>query len=196
MCSCCLFYFTGDGPHERGQFSSDRCDDEIWVLSPGDESPVPLAQAQLRLPGDVLDRRGKIFKTDLDDTRDLRRMAVCPRAFDEHPASMTVSRLGDTAEASFAAAGVLAGSKPEIRHQLSGIIEAGKITHFGDNSDGHGEPDAAERLEGLYDGIEPPGRGQLSELDLDMSEAFRVLTDGTHVFLEDDLLGRRRTDDR
>jgi len=189
-------YFMSDGPHEGGEFSSDCGDNEIRVLPFGDESLVPFTQAQLCLPGDVLDGRREGFKAKLNGTGDFRRVTVGPCAFDEYPARMTVARLGDTAEASFAAAGVLAGDESEVGHQLPGIVEAGEISYFRDDGDGYGEPDAAKRLEGLHDGREPPGRGTFMELGLEMGHAFRVLGDSVNIFLEDDLLGRCRADDR
>ncbi len=123
-------------------------------------------------------------------------MAISPGAFDQHPACMSVPRLGDGAKMSLVATGVLAGNEAEISHKLPGIIETGQISHFGHDGHGHDELDATERLKSLHYWIELPGCGEFFQLGLDMSESFRVLCDGADIFLKDDLLGRRWANNR
>src|SRR5213593_692956 len=46
----------GDGPHEGGELAGDGGDDDVGMLAAGDEAAEALAEPDLGLPGDVLDR--------------------------------------------------------------------------------------------------------------------------------------------
>ena len=189
------FHLPRDCPHESCEFPCDCGDGNIGIFSFDDELSIPFAQAQLSLPGDVLDDREQVFLTFLDNAGDFRRISVGPCAFDERSSRMAVSRLGDSAEAPLAAAGVLAWNETQVSHELPGIVEAGEIAHFGDDGDGDGELDTTECLKSFDDRVETPGCGELLQFGLEMSETFGMLRDGSDVFLENDLLSRRRADD-
>ncbi len=70
---------------------------------------------------------------------------------------MTVAGAGDGAGAAPRSRGVFAWNQSEETHQLSGIVEAGDVTPFG--QDGHRTEyiDAAQADEGVYHRCEGPG---------------------------------------
>lgn len=75
------------------------------------------------------------------------------------------------------------------------IREAGQVAEFGDDRDGDEELDAAQRLQGLDDGIQAPGGRTLEQFDLKPLEPIDLFIDGADLFLKDDLLRWRRADD-
>jgi len=78
---------------------------------------------------------------------------------------------------------------------LPRIREAGQVAEFGDDRDGDEELDAAQRLQGLDDGIQAPGGRTLEQFDLKPLEPIDLFIDGADLFLKDDLLRWRRADD-
>ena len=88
------------------------------------------------------------------------------------------------------------GDETDEGGELARVVEAGEVAEFGDDGDGDDPLHAAQGLQGLDDGVEPPVGDELEEFCLDALEPLDLLVDGAHVFLEDDLLRRRRADDR
>src|SRR6266700_2396802 len=72
-------------------------DDDVGMLAFGDEAAEALAQADLGLPGDVLDRLGEVLEALADVGRDLGGILVGPGAFDEGAAGVAIAGLGDGA---------------------------------------------------------------------------------------------------
>ena len=87
--------FPGNGPHKGHQFSRNSHHDLVGILAASHEVSIPFAQADLRLPTEVLDGFGQSFQSQLEMTTDLGRVAVRPRSFNKGPAGMAIAGLGD-----------------------------------------------------------------------------------------------------
>jgi hypothetical protein len=68
------------------------------------------------------------------------------------------------------------------------MINAGEVSEFSDHGDRHRELDAASGLKGLDHRRQAPGVDLRVELWFETLEAFGVLGDRPHLFLEDDVL--------
>ena len=180
--------FPGNGPHQGHQCSRNRHHDLIGVLAARHELSIPFAQADLRLPTEVLDGFGPLFQPQLEMATDLRRIAVRPRPFNQGPAGMAMTGLGDAPLGAPWATGICRGRQAQITHQLFGVGHAREVSPFGDGRDGHGELYPPQSLEGLDHWGEAPGFDPLLECLFQTLEAFGVLGDRPHVLLEDDLL--------
>ncbi len=108
---------------------------------------------------------------------------------------MGVPRLGDRALTPPLAAGVFRGGQAQVTHELSGVVKARQIPEFRDDSDGDGKLHAPQGLKGLDHRLKTPGLHLLVELLFETLQTFGVLVHRPDIFLEDDLLGRGRTDD-
>ena len=93
----CHRHCLGNGPHEGHHFPRDGHYDLIGGFASGREVSVPLAQAHLGLPTDVLHGCGELCQSPLEMPAALGRIAVRPGACDQRPAGMGVAGLGDTA---------------------------------------------------------------------------------------------------
>jgi hypothetical protein len=67
---------------------------------------------------------------------------------------------------------------------LAGGVEAREIAELGDDGDRDEELDAAQRLQGLDDGIEPPRRRPFEQLGLETMHPIDLLIDGADRFLK------------
>ena len=66
---------------------------------------------------------------------------------------------------------------------------------LGDDGDRHGEGHPTHRLDRLDDRVEPPRLGVVVQFDFEALQSFVMVVEGADVLLEDNLLGRRGTDD-
>src|ERR1700752_1217450 len=94
-----------DVPDEAGEFARERDADLVVLQAAGLESPVPMAQAQLRTPGDRADRRGLIFLAHLQHSAHAGGEAVVPGRPGPHPPYVGVAGLGNGAEPAVRATG-------------------------------------------------------------------------------------------
>ena len=74
-------------------------------------------------------------------------------------------------------------------------VEAGQVAELRDDGERDDPLHPPQRLQRFDDGIASPARREVLELGFDPREALDLFIDGAHAFLEDDLLGGRRTDD-
>ena len=187
-------HLTGDGPEAGGHVLGDRHHDVVGMLPPRREVAETFAQAHLGCPADRLDGLWSWFHPPLERAADLGRITRSPGPLEEGPAGERVAGCGDAALAAAFATGVCTGSKSQMAHERSGVLETGQVAECGDEGDGHGELDATHRLEGLDDGGETPALDLLSESSLKALESFVVFSHGPDIRLEDDRLGGRGTD--
>jgi hypothetical protein len=141
--------FPGNSPHKGDQFSRNSHHDLIGVLAASHELSIPFAQADLRLPTEVLDGFGQLFQPQLEMATDLSRIAVRPGPFNKGPAGMIIPGLGDAPLGAPWATRLFRGRQAQITHQLFGVGKACEVAQFGDGRDGYGELYATQRLEGL-----------------------------------------------
>ena len=98
------------------------------------------------------------------------------------------------ANAAAFATGVLTGGKAQRARERSGVVKTREVAEFGDESDGPGELDATHGLDSLDDRVQAPSLDLLAEFGLEALEPCLMFRNGSDVFLEDNLLGRRGTD--
>ena len=101
------------GPDKPRQLAGDGGDDNLLQLAPGHHLSIALAQPGLRPPGDLAHSlwhgidRGQLVAGDAG------REAVAVRSLDQEGAGVTVTGLGDGADAALAAGGVLGRHQAE-----------------------------------------------------------------------------------
>ena len=60
--SACPFHLLADGPDKGGHRAGEGDDDLVDLRAAGDQAAVALAESDLGLPTDVLDRLGRFFQ--------------------------------------------------------------------------------------------------------------------------------------
>ena len=137
----CRRYRPGHSPQEGDQCPGKRHHDLLRRFAACTQWPVPLTQAHLCLPADVLERLRYLLQLPLEVVADVRRIPVGQGAFDEGPAGMAVPRLGDGPLPTTLAAGVFRGGQAQVAHELSGVIEARQVAQFSHKSHGNRDLD-------------------------------------------------------
>ena len=100
----------------------------IFFLSlPAAVSFVALVQPDLRLPGDLFDFFRDPFLSLAQPGSDGWPEAIAPGRFDGDSSQMCVACLGDVPASLALAAGVFAGYRAAVTHQLPRALEAGDI---------------------------------------------------------------------
>ena len=125
---------------------------------------------------------------------DLRGVARGPGTFDQRTAGMAVARLGDAALSAPLSCRVCCRREAQGVHQLSGVVETGKVAECGHGGHRDRAWHPAEGLERVDDWGKPPGLHLGVECLCQTSQAFGVFGDRANLFLEHDLLGWSRTD--
>src|SRR5919106_5615554 len=100
-------HHPGDRPDEAHHLTGDRRGHHYLRFAGRREAAVTVAEAQLRLPGDLADRLGQAFDPVEQLAADPGLHAVGPGALDQDPAGMGVAGLGDAAAADVRAARAL-----------------------------------------------------------------------------------------
>ncbi len=70
---------------------------------------------------------------------------------------MGAARFGDTPLPPPFPAGVFTGHQPQIAHQLAGRLQARELSQFGNQGNGRGELDPAQRLDRFHHWRPAPG---------------------------------------
>lgn len=147
---------AGDGPHEGDQFPRDRRDRHVGMLPARHEAAVAFAEPHLCLPAEVLEGLRQAVDALLDVERDLGRMAIGPRGFDEDASGAPVAGLRDATLPSGRTTGVLGRDQPDEGGELPRVVKPREVAEFGDDRERHDPPDAAEGLQGLDQRIAAP----------------------------------------
>jgi hypothetical protein len=184
-----------NGPYKGAQFSGDGDHHPMGVFAACDQLSIAFAQPHLSLPTDSLDGLGQLFEPQLEMPADFGRIPVGPGAFDQGTAGVRVAGLGDRSLAAVVSRGVFRGRQTEVAHQLAGLVEAREVSQFRNNRDRDSELDTTEGLQGVNHRSQVPALDVILEFLFEALEALGVFGDRVHVFLEDNLLGRRGTDD-
>jgi hypothetical protein len=161
----------------------------------GHQSSIACAQPYLRFPTDVLDDFGGLCEPQLQGPTDFGWVPGGPGPRDDGATGMGVPGCGHGPLSASLPRGIFRGNQPQAFHACSRLIKAGEGTEFRYQSDGYGALDTAQGLECVDHRGEAPGGALRLECLLQPLETCRVLIDGPHVFLEDDVLRRGGTDD-
>ena len=94
------------------------------------------------------------------------------RAAFHQPAQVGVAALGDGTLFLFAARLVFAGREAEIAHELFGMGEANEVADFGDDHHGRDGLEAAQRHDGVHEGLARPVGALEFHVILDPRDAF------------------------
>jgi hypothetical protein len=132
---------VGNGPHKTDQFPGNRHDHLVGMFPPGHEASKAFTQAHWRLPPDVLDGFGLVFKSQLQRSTDFGRVAIRPGTLDECSTGMGIPGLGEGPLPAAFTTGVCRGDEPQEFHQWSGILKACEVAQFSHGGDGPGELD-------------------------------------------------------
>jgi hypothetical protein len=167
----------------------------IDVLATRPELPVPVTPSHLRLPTDVLETLREFLQAELPRAAHFGRIAIRPGPFDQGTASLHGAGVCDAALATPFSTSICGRRQSPVIHELAGSLTTGSIAQVGPDGDGNGALHAPQRLEGLDHRGQTPGWDLIVKCLFKPPEAFRVFGDGPHVFLDNDLLRRRWTDD-
>jgi hypothetical protein len=165
----------------------------VGGLAAGDQLPIALAQAALRLPTAGLAGRGHLLQAPWEMAPALGGIAVAPGPFAEGSAGMGVPGRGAASLAAPLARGVGRGGTPRACRSGRGGLAAGKGPESGSHRSGPGAWDAPQGLVGGDPGDEPPGLHLVCQCLGAPLEAFGGLVAGSPVCLEDALLRWRGT---
>ena len=165
------------------------------VFPPCTELPIAFTQADLGLPPHVLDRLGELVEAELQVPTDLGRVAIGPGAFHQSPTGLGMPGLREASLASALATGLFRRRQAQIRHEWSGVIEAGQVAACSDGRDSHRQLHATEGLQRLHDRAEPPSGDLRMECLFQALEPVSVCGDRPDICLADDWLGGGGTDD-
>jgi hypothetical protein len=123
---CAWLHHPGDRPDEADHLARDRRGHDHLGLAGRGQAAVAVAEAQLRLPGDLADRLGQAFDPVEQLAADPGLHAVGPGALDQNAAGMGVAGLGDAAAADVRAARVFRWHQPDVGHELAGLAKREK----------------------------------------------------------------------
>jgi hypothetical protein len=90
---------------------------------------------------------------------------------------------------------MLRGNQAHIFQQLPWAFKACQVTHFGHQSDGNSALHPTQGLQGVDHRGQPPGVDVLMQFLFKALEMFAMFAHGTDIFLKNDLVSRRGTDD-
>ena len=116
-----------DGPHEREQFAGDGRHGHVGMFAAGNEPTKTLAQAELRLPPDVLSAPSVMHDAGLNVGRHLRGMAICPRGLDERTTGASIPGFGDPTLAARPATRMAPTNEPNEGGELARVVETREI---------------------------------------------------------------------
>ena len=107
---------------------------------------IPLAEADLGLPADGLDRCRELFQAQLQVPTDFGWIPVGPGAFDQGTTGVGMPGLGNAPLRTPRPTGIFRGCEPQIMHELSGVLEACQVAQLRHGRHGHSELDPAQGL--------------------------------------------------
>ena len=113
-----------DSPDEAQQFAPHGGDDLALVFACRRQSGIAFREPDLRLPGDLLDGFRHSFLSLAQPGADGGPQPITPGRFNNDTSEMSVACLGNASTLRSVAAGVLAGNRAAVTHQLPRRIEA------------------------------------------------------------------------
>ena len=161
--SGCGFRLHPDGPDEAQQFAPHGGNDLALILARRGQPGVALVQAELRLPGDLFDLFRHPFLPLAQRRADGRPEPVAPGGFDGDASQVRVACLGNRPALLPLAAGVLAGHRAAVAHQLPRALKARDLAQLGHDRHCRDLRNAAQRLQAANHFLHP-GRSQLHRL--------------------------------
>jgi hypothetical protein len=184
LCLRCHSNVLGNRPQKDTQFPGNGNHDLMGLFAFDHQVAIPVAEPNLGLPADGLDRCGERCQAQLEMTPDCGRIPVGPGPFAQGTTGMGMASLGKTALLTPCPTGIFRGREPEIMHELSGGIEARQVAQFGHRDHRHRELDPAQGLEGLDHG----SVHLLGECECQTAQTGSLFSDGLAVFLTDNVL--------
>src|ERR1700728_1245936 len=120
----------GDRPHEARKLARNRGGDHGLQFPRMGEFAISTAESLLGLPGYVSDWLSQLFLAQTEIASDTCWKPVAPCRLDQHAPRRAIARLGDSALASRASAGMLGRNETQIGHELPRIGETGDVAEF------------------------------------------------------------------
>ena len=124
------------GPHARHHFPGHGHHDLVGRLPARDHLAIALPPPHLRPPAEVLEGVGPLFRTPLELTADVGRVARGPRACDESSSGLAMARLGDGPLTAPRPSSVCRGGEAEIAQERLGGVATGQVPACGHGRDG------------------------------------------------------------
>jgi hypothetical protein len=149
----------------------------------------------LGFPADGLDHFGLCFKSSLQMATDLGRGARGPGPFNQDTSSRGVARFGHRPLPALRAGGRFCGDQAQALPQCSWALATGQVAPFCHQGHGPGTLHPTEGVKGLAHWLHTPRFHVRMECLIEALEAFGMCSHGADVFLQDDLLRQRGTDD-
>jgi hypothetical protein len=113
-----------DIPDKAAQFARNGDTGFVLVkLAPHPQMPVPLAQTQLGLPGDIADNLGLSLLSDLKLPADIRLVAIVPGRFNQDAPGVLVTGLGNGPLVAAGTTGVLGGTRGRYAIRAAGLAK-------------------------------------------------------------------------
>jgi hypothetical protein len=121
----------------------------MGMVACGQQLALPFAEPDLRLPVDGLDRCRELFQAPLQVTTDLGWIPIGPGPFAEGTTGRGIPSLGHAALLTARPAGLCCGREPQLRPELSRVLNACQVSPCRHRGHRHGELATAQSLEGL-----------------------------------------------
>ena len=115
-----------DSPHEAEQFAGERGHDRCSMLAAGRHGCEAFVQPLLRFPGDsfgFIAQRQRLLSSQHAPLH-IGPMLIGPCRFHQNPPQMCIAGLRDAATLRSVPAGIFAGHKAAVAHQLAGTGES------------------------------------------------------------------------
>lgn len=174
-------------PYKSSQLPRDRSQGARSAESPREMS-IAKVQSLLGSPGEVNERKRNAGLSLLERALNAWAMARMMGRFTQDMAKESVAGLGNPSAVHRLAAGVFTRNQPGVRHELSGFLEAPKVTGFGHDGDRTEKGDAAKALERCNERKMSILFGGMAELALQTTHPKSGLVEGGEVILKDRLL--------
>ena len=186
------FHRRPNRPDEAQEFAPDGRHDLLFAFPPRRQGAIARVQPVLRLPGD----RFHLFTDGLLTLEERpppgRPVSVRPGRFNHDAPQVRIAGLGNAAAADPVTAGVLAGHRAAVAHQLPGPAKARDLAEFGHDRGRRYLRDSAQRLQ-RGDHRPHRGRGRLHRRiqgRLEPCEAIGHVVDLVEIIQERRLLRR------
>ena len=175
-------------PDEAAELASERDDDLLFHQSAVEQVSAAFVEPDLGLPRKVAVEVVLALLAHGQLRGDLGRKETMLHGFDQDPAGVAVTGLGDGAEMTTIAGGRFPGHQAQITHEVTGMIKPSHITQFGDQDGRGGQLEAAQAHERLHRGVHPPLGHLGGDQVVEALEPVGRIGDSREAFLQHGLL--------
>ena len=175
-------------PNEARKLARNRGGDHGLQFPRMGELAISTAESLLGLPGYVSDWLAQLFLAQKEIATDTCWKPAAPCRLDQHAPRRAIARLGDSALASRASAGMLGRNETQIGHELPRIGETGDVAEFRHQRRRGHQREATQRLQRLHHWRQRPVRKRGFDVGFKMIPPSRRRLDGRDAIFQHDVM--------